>query len=367
MKNIKGMKEEYNSLLDAADKILNNCLAAKRNMNEAELSEYETLQMKASDLKQEVEAAIAEARSGKIIKDERQRGNKMEKRDLQAKEEIRAITTSTHEEVVPTGLAAQIVEKLQENSQIFAAASTIEYAGKYQINREDEVIAEAQMLEENAQIQEQTIANLNPLILSDKRCGSLVKVSENVLLNAPSMGIEYISSVLGRRVAKTLDKQIFASDGTGVNFTGSILKDGTVFAAASLTIETLIAMVSDMNPMYLKGAKWYMNRELFKQVQAFKMATGEFYVVPDTREGLSYKLLGIEIIVCEAATQICLVNPLEAILIKINKGGFNVRQLKEVFALTSEVGFLVNLFIDGGIKNPAATRVLKVGAAKAAK
>lgn len=366
MKNIKGMKEQHNSLLDAADKILNNCLAAKRNMNKAEISEYETLQIKAADLRQEIEASQAEARSGQKTK-ERQEVRKMEKRELQAKEEIRAITTSTHEEVVPTGLATEIVKKLQENSQIFAAASTIEYAGKYQMNREDAEISEAAMLEENEEITDTPVANLKPLILSDKRCGSLVKVSENVLLNAPSMGIEYISSVLGRRVAKTLDKQIFASTGTGVNFTGSILKDGVVFNAAALTIDTLIAMVADMNPMYLKGAKWYMNRELFKQVQAFKMSTGEFYVVPDTREGLSYKLLGIEIVVCEAAEQICLVNPLEAILIKINKGGFNVRQLKEVFALTSEVGFLVNLFIDGGLKNPAATRVLKVGATKAAK
>lgn len=361
MRDTREIIEERNDVLKAMKRISQKAITENRGFNEAENKQALFLKQRSIELEQELKEAKQELRTGAtIITEDKGEKRMITKEELRAAEEIRTITTATHETSIPTNTSEKIILALTENSQILGDADCIEYSGKFQLNREDEV-SEAMMLDEVEQITETPVTSLTPLILQDKRCGSLVKISEILLNSAPQLGIKYLSNVLGRRISRTLDSQIFYNEGRQKDFSGSIFNDGKKFETDELTIDSLVDMAGDMQQRYLSGAKWYMNRELFKQVQKMKNANGDFYVIPNVKaDGLSYTLLGMEIIISEFATKVCLINPFEAILVKLNPEAFNVRVLKETYALSGEIGMLVNILIDGGIKNPEAIRVMEI-------
>lgn len=363
MRDTREIIEERNDVLKAMKRLSQKAITENRGFNEAENKQALFLKQRSIELEQELKEVKQELRTGATIITEDEGEKRMitkGKEELRATEEIRTITTATHETSIPTNTSEKIILALTENSQILGDAECIEYSGKFQLNREDEV-SEAMMLDEVEQITETPVTSLTPLILHDKRCGSLVKISEVLLNSAPQLGIKYLSNVLGRRVSRTLDSQIFSNEGRSKDFSGSIFKDGVKFQANELTIDSLVDMAGDMQQRYLSNAKWYMNRELFKQVQKMKNENGDFYVIPNVKgEGLSYTLLGMEIVISEFATKVCLINPFEAILVKLNPEAFNVRVLKETYALSGEIGMLVNILIDGGIKNPEAIRVMEI-------
>ncbi|CUO26579.1 phage major capsid protein [Clostridium disporicum] len=354
----KKLIEQRNSILCEIDELVKTPLLENRGLNQLENARVEALRSKQKELDKEIQELREEARNGaKVTKEKGEIRNMEQNKGL----EIRSIVnTGAAQDVIPTGIASEVIKKITENSAIINEMNVIQYEGEFKIARED-AAQEALLLSENEEIPDTELSNRTTVTLKDKRIGSLIKVSKMTLDNAPAIGQDYLINTLSRRLQRTLDKMAFLADGQGNNMTSGILKDGVKLSASAITTDALIEMVTSMEEVYLQGAKWYMTRELYQEVNKLKFEDGKPVLFMDVRNDRPTPVLfGLPVIISEYAEKICLVNPSMALTLKIAPEFGQVTVLREKFITENVYGFLISAFGDIAVTNPAATRVLEI-------
>lgn len=357
-RTVRELIEERNNVLNEIDNKIANIAIEKRGISNKESIEISRLRNKEQALEAEINQMKQEARNGaKIVTEERKKRSMEQNKGL----EIRSIVdTGASKDVIPTGISKMVIKKITENSAIINEMNVIQYEGEFSVTREN-AAQEALMLSETQEIPDTELANRTTVTLKDKRIGSLIKISKMTLDNAPAIGQDNLINTLSRRLQRQLDKQAFQADGTGVNMTSGILKDGQKLSVAALTTDALIEMVTDMEEVYLQGSKWYMTRKLYQEINKLKFADGRPVLYMDLRSDRPTPVLfGLPVIISEYASKICLVNPGEALTLKITPEFGKVTVLKEKFIIENCYGFLISAFGDIAVSNPAATRVLEV-------
>lgn len=354
--NRKLMLEKKHDIISKMESILNSVESEQRAFTEIEENDYSSLEKELRELT----SMLEETDKCKTLG-----GNyNMEKREFAQKilnGELRADST-THSNAIPSNISNEIVEKLSEISSVVANSQMVQANGdlEFLIEKEDNF---AQVLGETDEITQTDIKAFDKIILKDKRIGTLVLVSKRLLMNAPAIGIDYITNTLAKRIARTLEKEIFIADSTETHLTSGLLKADTVnlTLAETLTIDDLQKLILSMNPVLLNGAKLYMNRNTFNATALLKDADGKFYVTRDIiNDKPAYKILGVEIEITESITglQIVLANIGEAIRIKLAENT-TIQVLTEKYATSGQIGILAEFYGDVGLINKQAVKVLK--------
>lgn len=351
----KQLLEKKNEIIEKMETILNSVEIEKRAISETEESTYTSLEKELRELN----TILADTE-----KQENIGGNDMEKREFAQsilKGEVRADST-THANTIPINIANEIVEKLYEVSNVVADAQFVQANGdlEFLVEKEDGF---AQVLGETDDITPVDLKTFDKVILKDKRIGDLVLVSKRLLMNAPAVGVDYIVNTLSKRMAKTLEKEIFQADGTATHLTSGLLKGEEVALAINdtITIDDIQNLVLSMNPMLLNGAKLYCNRTTFNAIAKLKNSDGNFYVVRDMiNDKPAYKILGVEIQITESITglQVVLANVSEAIKMKLAENT-SIQILQEKYATSGQIGVLAEFYGDVAVINSQAVRVLK--------
>ncbi|MFL0166739.1 phage major capsid protein [Candidatus Clostridium helianthi] len=356
----KALRERKWELTEQIEALLNACEKETRDFSQEENTQY-------LEFEKELRAVIEQLNTNeKNLEENKGEKNmdKFEKREFGmglAKGEVRADTT-THSNIIPSEMYNEVIQKLSEMSTVVADAQMVKATGKLEFLVEKEDVL-AEVLGETDEISPVDLKAFDKVVLADKRIGTLVLVSKQLLHNNPVIGVDYITNTLAKRVSRKLEEQAFKATGQEREFTSGILTAPSLAlkTAGTLDIDDVQNLILDMNPVLLNGAKIYINRDTFKKLSSLKDGQGRYYVVRDyIADKPVYKVLGVEIQITEAiiGLQIVLANVNEALKFKLAENT-NVQVLTEKFSLSSQVGVLVEFYGDCALVNAAAARVLK--------
>lgn len=356
----KASREKKWELQEKMQSMLDQVQLETRTFSDEENIEYKCLEKELRDITDQLKMneKNMEETKGEITME------KFEKREFGiglSKGEIRADST-THSNIIPNEMYNAVVEKLSEISTVVSEAQMVQATGKLEFLVEKEDVL-AEVLGETDEISHIDIKAFDKVILADKRVGTLVLVSKQLLHNNPVVGVDYITNTLAKRISRKLEEQSFKATGADGEFTSGLLTAPSVALKAvdTLDIDDVQNLILDMNPVLLNGAKLYMNRDTFKKLSALKDGQGRHYVVRDyIADKPIYKVLGVEIQITESiiGLQIVLANVNEALKFKLAENT-NVQVLTEKYATSGQVGVLVEFYGDCALVNSAAARVLK--------
>lgn len=121
MRNIRKIIEERNEVLRTMKRLSQKAITENRGLNQSETMQADFLKQRAKELEQDIKKAKEELRSGAtVVVEEIGEGRMITKgkEEIRAIEEVRTITTATHETSIPKNTSEKIVLALTENSQI---------------------------------------------------------------------------------------------------------------------------------------------------------------------------------------------------------------------------------------------------------
>lgn len=384
---MKELMEKRQLLEDELQAMLDKATVETRSLTEEEDTEYKA---KETELKSVIEEIRAFETDTQTIEPKGE--NKMEKMEVRALENayVKGLATGNFDEfrrlsvgageglvpqdnTIPTHLMEAIIKKISENSQVVAEAKKVSATGEVTFFVEKADVL-AKMLLENEEIMEEDIANFDTVSLKDRRVGTMVTVTKNLLMNSPIVSESYLVEKIADRIAKRLEQQILFANGTGAEMGKGILTNVpasnkvTTGAVASVSTDDIQTMITGMKPQFLAGAKFYMNRATFQTLSKLKDGNGHYFTTVDVAGTQpQYRMFGFPIVITEAITDgiatgkqpILFANIGEAVAMKIAQNA-NITVLREKFATRGAVGIMAEFYGDCNVINNEAFRVLAV-------
>lgn len=389
--NKKELLEKRELLQEELQNMLDNVSRETRSLTSEESKVY-------SEKENELKNIINEIRTleKEEVQEERKGENKpMEKRELN-QAYVKGLATGNMDEfrrlvsgasasaesgftnlaaanTIPTTLMSDIIEKINEVSNVVADIPKVQATGDVTFFVEKEDVL-ARMLLENEDCAEENPAAFDTVTLKDKRIGSLITVTKNLLNNSPIIAEGYLVDKLATRIARRLEQQVFLADGTGANMSKGLLvsvpagNKVTTAATLQITLDDILPMVTALKPQFLNGAKFYMNRNTFGEIAKLKYADGRYAAVLDVVNGKpQYTLFGYPIEITEVLADknaignmpVVFANMKEAMKIKIGENA-QIDVLREKFATRGAVGLNASFYGDCAVVNNEAYKVLVI-------
>ena len=384
---MKALLEKKNSLMAQAEEMLANCETEVRGLNAEENEKYENLVKEIEKVNEEIRAAEEENKKDAVVVEIENEEVKGEERNMeltkelemrgieqylkkQDGEELRAMTVSANGKLVPTYLHQDIVQSLPEVAPLFSMVPKITpVAGTVRIAVEDN-LGEASFVGESQSLSA-VDATFKYVELKQVRAGSAVEINQHLINDAGIDAVSYCQNLLFRRLGFALDRAMITGTGTdniqGLNVVKtSDAETCKVETAASnvIAIDDLMKMAADMETVYQSGAKWIMNRDLFEQIFLLKDGNGRPYLVRDVvNDVVTYRLLGLEVLINDAAKNVFLVNFAHAYSGMIKKDvALTTVSSDKASALAGTVTLVLDTYVDAKIVQPKAIRYLEIKA-----
>lgn len=279
-------------------------------------------------------------------------------------------TTADGSAVIPQQVANTIIEEIEDISPVFAMAQKFPtIAGSLKVAREGNSEIVAGFVGEGVDLVEQQL-QLEYAELKQKRVGAAITLT-NQLINDSAVNMdEYVPRLLAKRVAKAIEKSMLVGTGATDNEFAGIINDagiGHVDVTGSITYDTLQDLYLSIHPMYLAGACFIMQRDLFKQVAKLKDTDGHFILQNGIVNGkINYTLFDIPVYVTEnlpATTPIVFGNVAEAVAVLIKQEQGLQKIVDSGLALKGASMYLFDMYADSCVVNPQAIAKLNVTAA----
>lgn len=289
-------------------------------------------------------------------------------KDLEGEERAMLSTTGNNQAFFPVEIVNTILQKLEEMCPVMDMARTFNTKGTLRLIKED-TYGNAGLTAENGAFTENDPA-FDTVELRAYKVTAMVSATFEMLANSEIDLSSYLLDVITRRLSKEINKLFIC--GTGVNQPQGLINGGIPYALKStdaLTINDFIMMQTAMNPAYLDGAVWIVNRSVFQKMASLLDGVGRPYLTTSViDQKIQYSLLGLKVIVDEnmdgltGKHPIMLANIGECYIVNVVQE-ITIRHLVEMgFAngLESYAGYVL---IDGRISNDLALVVANVGGA----
>ena len=390
--NLKALIEKRNALLSEAEEILNRVSVEVRALTNEENSEYDLKIAEVEEINQTIkkieERSVQETTEEvvePVVQEEEREMEKENIKDFEIRaldqlirrkdgEELRAaISTSANGEIVPTHLYPEVIQKLEEVAPLFSLVPKLTpQAGIIEIPRETG-IGTAGFVGEMTDLTKDGFT-MDKVKLEQRRCGSAMEISQNIINDAGIDVVSYAKDILYRRLGYALDRAM-VSGVKATQFEGLASAPATcnvqIGTNGTITIEDFIRMLNGLHPTRQAGAVWVMSRELFNALSLLKDGNGNFYMLRQLNVVTGqpeYRLLNLPIYVNDAVDKdfstngkkVCyLVNFGEAYKGMIKKN-MEIKQISgdTVQSLRGSHLLTLDIYADAKIVQPEAIRVL---------
>lgn len=283
------------------------------------------------------------------------------------KEERALQTTANGSAVIPTGVASELVKRIENVSPVFAMArkypSTV---GTLKVAKETEATMQAGFVGEGADITE-LATNFEMIQLTQKRVGGYITLSQQLINDSAISMDDYVPDMLSRQVAKAVEKSILIGTG-GTEFAG-ITSDKavqTVEVVGALTIDSLIDLYLSINPEFLNGSAFIMQTKLFKQVAKLKDGNGQPYLQNGVVNGaITHSLFGMPVFTSDALTdnQPVVFGNIENAVSVMIKQEIGLQQIVDsALAIKGAKVYVLDAYMDAAVVNSQAVATLKLTA-----
>lgn len=314
MNDKKALNEEKQELLAKLDTF--TTIEEQRSLEPKEEARQQSIVNQVNQINEQIKAL--ESKNKNIKKEEVRNMEQLTK----TQEEIRAVeqyirkqdgeelrtmqTTGAGALTIPTTLHGEIIERLYEVAPLFGKARQFTPVNGYLDILKENVLGDAAFMGELVNITPQDFT-MQKVTLDQKRVTSAIELSNHLINDAGVDVVSYSKNALARRVGQLLDRKIISGRKSQNEFEGlqsavAINDAVTAASATAVTIDELYALYLSLNPEYIPGAVWVMNRNTFNQIAKLKNSkTDEFYLARDVAEkGPVYKLFGQPVLINDA-------------------------------------------------------------------
>lgn len=254
--------------------------------------------------------------------------------------------------VVPQYLVNEVVKILNEQSSLFADMKT--YAtinGELSVPREKAGnMSDLVFVGENVKLTP-TALQFDAVKIQTKRCGTAVKISDQFIQESGVDLVPYVMELLTRRLTKGLDYHAIKGNESieGLDTLTHETHGVVVKQVPAIKADDFVDMVAGMNPVYLAGAKFVMNRKMFAAVSKLVDGAGAYLLVLNFQQDRPvYKILGVEVQISDAMddNKVYLVNMQEAYA-KVIRNAIRVKRVDgdEENALSAMNLFILDMFV----------------------
>lgn len=281
------------------------------------------------------------------------------KGDMIGEKEARSIgLTTSNGAFINLDIHTDIIEKLYEECPFLDLAQVFHANRQLRIIKE-ETIGDANIVDELAQITEGNVT-FSSIELQIYKIASLTNVTLEMLHNAGLDISEYITGILIKRLARTLNKLFLT--GTGLREPQGILQSNNTYNfTANFGLDELIDMQGKIDNEYLDKAKWIMNRNTYNHIAKMADSVGDYYLKYFVENGkLVAYLLGLPIVIDNNMPDMLLDNRFialtdlkESYAINISKE-MQVKNLSELNMANGFETFVGYVLADGKIMNNEA-------------
>lgn len=237
--------------------------------------------------------------------------------------------------------------------------------------------ADATWVTEVTAAPEETTVNYGRREFKPNKMAKLIKVSRTLVGHAPIAERTVLDEILyriqagaenaylnGNGTAQPLG--IFTASASGINTDRDVATGNT---AAAVTFDGLMEAKFSVKQQYHAGAAWIMHRDLVKMLAKVKDGEGQYIWQGSIIGGQPDRLLGHEVCMSEYAPNTYTANLYAAVFGDFKNGYWicdanqvNIQVLKELYAVTNQIGYLVDYFGDGAPVLPEAFARVKMGA-----
>jgi len=205
--------------------------------------------------------------------------------------------------------------------------------------------------------------------LDAHKCGTLIKVSEE-LLNDSAFDLEgYMRSEFARRIGDKEEAAFLTGNGTHkptglLNATGGAQVGITSASTSALTADEVIDLFHSLKTPYRKKAIWVLNDSTIKLIRKLKDGNGQYLWQPGLRDGETNTILGKSYHTSAfmpevaAGNKTLLFGDLSFYWIA-DRQGIVFKRMNELFAGNGQVGFLAYTRVDAKLVLPEAVKVLQ--------
>lgn len=200
------------------------------------------------------------------------------------------------------------------------------------------------------------------------KLGTMIKVSEELLIDSVFDLESYISREFARRIGAKEEEAFFTGDGTGkplgiLATTGGAETGVTAASATAITADELIDLFYSLKSPYRRNAVWLLNDSTIKAIRKLKDNQGQYLWQPSLTAGTPDTILGRPVrtsaympaIAAEAKT--IAFGDFSYYWIA-DRQGRSFKRLNELYAANGQVGFLASQRVDGKLILPEAIKVL---------
>lgn len=282
--------------------------------------------------------------------------------------EVRALAVSVDAAggyLVPTETEKNIVKKLETLNVFRRIASVVPFSGTKDIPVEGD-IGSASWVDEGATFTESDVT-FGRVTIEAHKLGTIIKVSEELLLDAAFDLEVYLTDVIARRFAKAEEAAFVAGD--GVNKPLGVIKSAgvgvTTAVSNAITADEVIDLFYSVEPVFRQNATFLMNDTTAKVIRKLKDSDGQYIWQPGLAAGEPDKLLGRPVVYSNAMPSIGAGNEVIAFgdftyYLVGDRQGRVVQRLNELFAATGQVGFRAYQRVDGKLTISDAVKVMKM-------
>ena len=276
---IKELKEKRNALLAEQEALLNTVETEVRGLTAEEDSKFAELQSQIESMDSTIEKLEARAAKAEVETSEKieERGNEEMNKEKEVRgitqylrreagEEVRNMTYSTNGHLVPEYLFGELVEKMEEVAPLFNDIPKLTpVSGTLRVAREKD-LGSAAFVGESASLTPGDFTT-DTVELKQNRAGSAIVLSQKLINDSGIDVVSYANDLLFRRLGYALDRAVIK--GTGADTIEGLVNAPDeckveTAAVGVIAIDDLMNMASSMKAVYQTGAKWVMNRALYR-------------------------------------------------------------------------------------------------------
>lgn len=215
--------------------------------------------------------------------------------DLDMEQRRMLTSTGNNTALIPSTISKTVLQHLEEQCPILAKARRFSTKGALKLIDESSM-GEGGLTAENTAFKDADVT-FNYIELRAYKVSASVSASFEMLANSEIDLGKYLLDIIVRRLAKELNKLFLVGTGSDQP-QGLINGTQTVQLSDDLTISDFITMQTAMNPSYLDGADWIVNRETFQKMANLLDNVGRPYLTSNVvGEKIQYRLLGNTVIV----------------------------------------------------------------------
>ncbi|WP_321994823.1 phage major capsid protein [Clostridium butyricum] len=374
-RSLPPLLEKRNDIVEKMQQMMEKADKETRALNEEEIQSF-------NDMKKEIDnidatlKADEEARS--YIMTPSKKSEEEEKRSLEetnflkfVRGEQRALGTGSNGGIIPTTIAAKIIEKVKELSPIYAMTTIFNVKGDlvFPIYDEGESSVKAKYVEDFEELTEGT-GKFKTVKLSNYIVGCLAKVSKSLMNRSDFDLLGYIVDKVAQAISEFIEGELIG--GTEKMCGLETCENVVISNGNAINADDLIDLQMEVPEIYQEKAVWMMNKKTFKSIRKLKDSDGDYLLSKDLAAGFGWQLLGKHVHVTESCNEIApgekviFYGDMSGLYVKLTKN-VELQMLLEKYATQHAVGVCAYVELDSKIVETQKIVALQIKGEKATK